>query len=124
MKKRSAAYLEQFQKHEFDRLYENVTGEMASKLSKEKIASEWNDLLTQIGPSQGIESEAFNIKDQNGISSITTVHRKYNLKSTFVYTKDGKITDIQTQLQPLIVKPQQSDKWEESSVKVGYNEKK
>ncbi|TVX77597.1 DUF3887 domain-containing protein [Peribacillus simplex] len=124
LKKRSAAYIEQFQKHEFDRLYENVTDEMASKLPKEKFASKWNDLLTQLGPSLGIESESFKLKDKNGRLSIITVHRKYNLQTTFVYTKDGKVADIQSQLQPLIVKPQQSDKWEESPIKVGYNEKK
>ncbi|MFF1291449.1 alpha/beta hydrolase family protein [Bacillus thuringiensis] len=56
--------------------------------------------------------------------SITTVHRKNNLQTTFVYTKDGKVADIQTEMQPLIVKPEEGEKWEESSIKVGYNEKK
>ncbi|MCQ6536078.1 alpha/beta hydrolase [Bacillus mycoides] len=121
---KSAAYLEQFQKNDFDQLYKNVTHEMNSKLPKDEFASKWNALISQLGPALDTESEVFSSKDKNGKVSITTVHRKNNLQTTFVYTKDGKVTDVQTQLQPLIVKPEKGGKWEESSIKVGYNEKK
>nr|WP_308033318.1 alpha/beta hydrolase [Bacillus cereus] len=121
---KSAAYLEQFQKNDFDQLYKNVTHEMNSKLPKDEFASKWNALISQLGPALDTESEVFSSKDKNGKVSITTVHRKKNLQTTFVYTKDGKVTDVQTQLQPLIVKPEKGKKWEESSIKVGYNEKK
>nr|WP_229163527.1 alpha/beta hydrolase [Bacillus cereus] len=121
---KSAAYLEQFQKNDFDQLYKNVTHEMNSKLPKDEFASKWNALISQLGPALDTESEVFSSKDKNGKVSITTVHRKNNLQTTFVYTKDGKVTDVQTQLQPLIVKPEKGEKWEESSIKVGYNEKK
>ncbi|MFG0217094.1 serine aminopeptidase domain-containing protein [Brevibacillus porteri] len=124
LKVKSAAYLEQFQKQDFDQLYVNVTDEMASKLSKEEFAKKWNNLFAQLGPALDVESEAFNLDDKTGRLSITTVHRKFNLQSTFVYTENGKVSDIQSQLQPLIVKPQQSDKWAESSIKVGNSEKK
>ncbi|AIW84531.1 prolyl oligopeptidase family protein [Bacillus mycoides] len=124
LKMKSAAYLEQFQKNDFDQLYKNVTQEMTSKLPKEEFASKWKALISQLGPALDTESEVFNSKDKNGKVSITTVHRKNNLQTTFVYTKDGKVSDIQTQMQPLIVKPEQGEKWEESSIKVGYNEKK
>ncbi|MGG0646351.1 DUF3887 domain-containing protein [Bacillus mycoides] len=123
LKMKSAAYLEQFQKNDFDQLYKNVTQEMTSKLPKEEFASKWKALISQLGPALDTESEVFNSKDKNGKVSITTVHRKNNLQTTFVYTKDGKVSDIQTQMQPLIVKPEQGEKWEESSIKVGYNEK-
>lgn len=124
LKMKSAAYLEQFQKNDFDQLYKNVTQEMTSKLPKEEFASKWRSLTSQLGPALNTESEVFNSKDKNGKVSITTVHRKNNLQTTFVYTKDGKVADIQTQMQPLIVKPKEGEKWEESSIKVGYNEKK
>ncbi|WP_176535557.1 alpha/beta hydrolase [Bacillus cereus] len=124
LKMKSAAYLEQFQKNDFDQLYKNVTQEMTSKLPKEEFASKWKSLTSQLGPALNTESEVFNSKDKNGKVSITTVHRKNNLQTTFVYTKDGKVADIQTQMQPLIVKPKEGEKWEESSIKVGYNEKK
>ncbi|WP_434088029.1 alpha/beta hydrolase family protein [Bacillus mycoides] len=97
---------------------------MNSKLPKDEFASKWNALISQLGPALDTESEVFSSKDKNGKVSITTVHRKNNLQTTFVYTKDGKVTDVQTQLQPLIVKPEKGGKWEESSIKVGYNEKK
>ncbi|WP_392387991.1 alpha/beta hydrolase family protein [Bacillus mycoides] len=97
---------------------------MNSKLPKDEFASKWNALISQLGPALDTESEVFSSKDKNGKVSITTVHRKNNLQTTFVYTKDGKVTDVQTQLQPLIVKPEKGEKWEESSIKVGYNEKK
>ncbi|WP_374222278.1 alpha/beta hydrolase family protein [Bacillus cereus] len=97
---------------------------MNSKLPKDEFASKWNALISQLGPALDTESEVFSSKDKNGKVSITTVHRKKNLQTTFVYTKDGKVTDVQTQLQPLIVKPEKGKKWEESSIKVGYNEKK
>ncbi|PSJ91327.1 permease [Brevibacillus fortis] len=97
---------------------------MASKLSKEEFAKKWNNLFAQLGSALDVESEAFNLDDKTGRLSITTVHRKFNLQSTFVYTENGKVSDIQSQLQPLIVKPQQSDKWAESSIKVGNSEKK
>ncbi|MDF9664048.1 alpha/beta hydrolase [Bacillus wiedmannii] len=124
LKMKSAAYLEQFQKNDFDQLYKNVTQEMTSKLPKEEFASKWRSLTSQLGPALNTESEVFNSKDKNGKVSITTVHRKNNLQTTFVYTKDGKVADIQTQMQPLIVKPKEGEKWEESSIKIGYNEKK
>ncbi|WP_312113190.1 alpha/beta hydrolase [Brevibacillus reuszeri] len=124
LKVKSAAYLEQFQKQDFDQLYEIVTDEMANKLSKEEFSKKWNDLFAQLGPALNVESEAFHLDDKTGRLSITTIHRKFNLQSTFVYTENGKVSDIQSQLQPLIVKPQQSDKWEESSIKVGNTEKK
>ncbi|PGX85343.1 permease [Bacillus thuringiensis] len=97
---------------------------MTSKLPKEEFASKLRSLTSQLGPALNTESEVFNSKDKNGKVSITTVHRKNNLQTTFVYTKDGKVADIQTQMQPLIVKPKEGEKWEESSIKVGYNEKK
>ncbi|MDA1680938.1 serine aminopeptidase domain-containing protein [Bacillus cereus group sp. TH152-1LC] len=97
---------------------------MNSKLPKDEFASKWNALISQLGPALDTESEVFSSKDKNGKVAITTVHRKNNLQTTFVYTKDGKVTDVQTQLQPLIVKPEKGEKWEESSIKVGYNEKK
>ncbi|MCC2326985.1 serine aminopeptidase domain-containing protein [Bacillus wiedmannii] len=124
LKMKSAAYLEQFQKNDFDQLYKNVTQEMTSKLPKEEFASKWKALISQLGPALDTESEVFNSKDKNGKVSITTVHRKNNLQTTFVYTKDGKVADVQTEMQPLIVKPEKGEKWEESSIKVGYNEKK
>ncbi|AFU17654.1 hypothetical protein MC28_F210 (plasmid) [Bacillus thuringiensis MC28] len=124
LKMKSAAYLEQFQKNNFDQLYKNVTQEMTSKLSKEEFASKWKALISQLGPALNTELEVFNSKDKNGEVSITTVHRKNNLQTTFVYTKDGKVADIRTQMQPLIVKPEEGEKWNESSIKVGYNEKK
>ncbi|WP_081086076.1 alpha/beta hydrolase [Bacillus mycoides] len=124
LKIKSAAYLEQFQKNDFDQLYKNVTHEMNSKLPKDEFASKWNALISQLGPALDTESEVFSSKDKHGKVSITTVHRKNNLQTTFVYTKDGKVTDVQTQLQPLIVKPEKGEKWEEFSIKVGYNEKK
>ncbi|MEK4934057.1 DUF3887 domain-containing protein [Bacillus sp. FSL M7-1345] len=107
---KSAAYLEQFQKNDFDQLYKNVTHEMNSKLPKDEFASKWNALISQLGPALDTESEVFSSKDKNGKVSITTVHRKKNLQTTFVYTKDGKVTDVQTQLQPLIVKPEKGKK--------------
>ncbi|MFB6649535.1 alpha/beta hydrolase family protein [Bacillus toyonensis] len=97
---------------------------MNSKLPKDEFASKWNALISQLGPALDTESEVFSSKDKNGKVAITTVHRKNNLQTTFVYTKDGKVTDVQTQLQPLIVKPEKGEKWEESSIKVGYNGKK
>ncbi|PHD55004.1 permease [Bacillus toyonensis] len=97
---------------------------MNSKLPKDEFPSKWNALISQLGPALDTESEVFSSKDKNGKVAITTVHRKNNLQTTFVYTKDGKVTDVQTQLQPLIVKPEKGEKWEESSIKVGYNEKK
>ncbi|KWU53199.1 permease [Bacillus mycoides] len=97
---------------------------MNSKLPKDEFASKWNALISQLGPALDTESEVFSSKDKHGKVSITTVHRKNNLQTTFVYTKDGKVTDVQTQLQPLIVKPEKGEKWEEFSIKVGYNEKK
>lgn len=124
LKMKSAAYLEQFQKNDFDQLYKNVTQEMTSKLPKEEFASKWKALISQLGPALDTESEVFNSKDKNGKVSITTVHRKNNLQTTFVYTKDGKVADVQTEMQPLIVKPEKGEKWEESSIKVGYNKKK
>ncbi|MDT3496863.1 alpha/beta hydrolase [Bacillus toyonensis] len=124
LKMKSTAYLEQFQKHEFDQLYKNATHEMTSKLPKDEFATKWNTLISQLGPALDTESKAFSLKDKNEKVSITTKHRKNNLQTTFVYTRDGKVTDIQTQLQPLIVKPEKGEKWEESSIKVGYNEKK
>ncbi|MFF1291450.1 hypothetical protein ACFVXR_28980 [Bacillus thuringiensis] len=39
LKMKSAAYLEQFQKNDFDQLYKNVTQEMTSKLPKEEFAA-------------------------------------------------------------------------------------
>lgn len=90
LKIKSAAYLEQFQKNDFDQLYKNVTHEMNSKLPKDEFASKWNALISQLGPALDTESEVFSSKDKNGKVSITTVHRKKICKLLLYIQKMGR----------------------------------
>lgn len=121
--KRSSLYVKQFSNDQFDQFYDENKG-IDKKIPKKTFAKEWKNLITEIGPNQGIKSKKNFTKNKNKKVSIETKHKKYNLKTTFTYTKEGKATDVKQKIEPLKVKPQKSDKWNESPIKVGYNEKK
>lgn len=119
LKEKSRAYLEQFQQGQFDEFYENTAEEFSSQVPKETFSAQWAAVMQMAGAQEEVISEECQEENGNISVQITATHVLRRLISTFAYNTDEKIIGTFVAYQPLVVKPQSTDQWEESEIQVG-----
>lgn len=120
LEKRTASYISQIVKGNYDDLYAASSAQMQQSVSKDTLLQGWNK-LTAVTGNTGVSLGSVYVKSSGKdvvVSSIQGI--LYNIQITLTYGSDGKVETIWSSLSPLTPPaPKSADKWQEVPVTVG-----